>query len=154
VADPKRAPHRVSKARELRLLGKFPDREVAERLGTKLYVVACHRLKLRIPAWRRLPEFRPWTPPEEAILGTVPDREAARRLNRTLDAVVLHRRKLGRTAQTARNLWTPQKLSLLGTMPDESVAVRTGFSSDSVRRKRHALHIRLNGTVQNRINTL
>jgi hypothetical protein len=77
--------------RQLAMLGKMPDKEVARRTGRTVGAVRQMREELGIPN----PAGNRWRPEDIALLGTMPDREAARRLGRSLQSVTQKRIKLG-----------------------------------------------------------
>src|SRR5689334_17602917 len=70
-------------SRELRSLGKCPDRELAAQIGRSLQAIVTKRSQLRIPRFISKGEPRPWSRDEEALLGTEADNVIARRLKRT-----------------------------------------------------------------------
>ncbi len=76
---------------QLKLLGKFPDDEVARRTGRTVNAVRIERERQGIPN----PESRGWTAEEIAQLGTGTDAEVAARIGRTPSAVVQKRTALG-----------------------------------------------------------
>ena len=87
--------HFVGKAREWtlaeeRLLGKAPDRQLAQRLGRTMFSIQNKRLKLGIPAAPN-PKYRRWTEAEIQLEGRRPDAELARRLNRHYSTVLSKR---------------------------------------------------------------
>lgn len=75
-------------ATEDKLLGKFPDAELARRLGRSELSVTRRRLRMGIlfPVQVKL-----WTTEDDALVGAMPDRELALKLNRTLIAVKARR---------------------------------------------------------------
>jgi hypothetical protein len=77
--------------KELRLLGKMPDAEVAEQIGRTVNAVRIKREKHGIPN----PIGHGWTEEELAMLGTAPDEEVAARTGRTPGAVWQKRCLLG-----------------------------------------------------------
>src|SRR5262245_14740221 len=88
------APVRKWSAKELRLLRKRPDRELAKRFGRSLQAIATKRCLLGIPRVVGPGENRPWTGEEEAVLGSAPDNEIGQRLKRTAVSVTKRRQAL------------------------------------------------------------
>jgi hypothetical protein len=88
---------RAWKAKELRLLGKAPDAEVAARTGRSVEGVRQKREELGIPN----PASRKWTAEELAVLAAAGDAEVARRTGRTAWAVYLKRKALRVSARKA-----------------------------------------------------
>lgn len=72
---------------EVRLLGRRPDRKLAEQLGRSYGSVVVKRLSLGRPACPSGPRPTWWKPREVRLLGVVPDREVARRVGRSLASV-------------------------------------------------------------------
>lgn len=91
--NPKVTPERVWNAGEIKLLGRWKDSEVGRRIGCPDYLVQRKRVRLGIPAWRPMPEYKLWTPAEDKLVGTMPDEKLAAQLSRTENAVKLRRRK-------------------------------------------------------------
>jgi hypothetical protein len=133
--------------RLLRLLGKLPDREIAERAGVHPGTVANERRRRKIPAYS---PHRPveWTQERIALLGTASDRDVAAALGIGHRSVFHKRRVLGIPPfkepvreEMASFHWTPQALALLGKASDRAVARRLGISATTVFHKRLALGI-------------
>jgi hypothetical protein len=78
-------------AREIALLGRVPDCEVAR--STRRTVGAARQKRLEVGLSN--PTSNRWREDEVALLGTRPDREIARRLGRSLQSVTQKRIKLG-----------------------------------------------------------
>jgi hypothetical protein len=78
-------------AKELALVGKVPDDEVAERVGRTPDAVRSQRQLLGIPN----PESNRWSMEEDGLVRSLPAREAAARTGRSLGAVYGRRRELG-----------------------------------------------------------
>jgi hypothetical protein len=76
--------------RQLALLGKAPDEEVARRIGRTAEAVRQRRELLGIPN----PAGNRWRAEDIAQLGTMPDREVAHQLGRSLQSVTQKRIKL------------------------------------------------------------
>jgi hypothetical protein len=58
-------------AKELKLLGQRPDRELAQRFQRSLQAIVTKRSLLGIPRCLAQGEPRPWTAQEEALLEPV-----------------------------------------------------------------------------------
>ena len=124
--------------REVRLLGKHLDREVATLTGRTYATVQVTRCALGIASYRARKKFR-WTPARERLLGTQPDRVFAERLDCSCARVKLRRRELGIPAG-GRRRWTRAEERLVETaLPAREVARRIGRSLRAVRHRRHAL---------------
>jgi len=82
---------RAWKAREVRLLGRLPDAEVARRTGRDADAVRVKRQSLGIPN----PQSPAWTADEMAQLGTDRDSAVAAAIGRTVASVRWKRRSLG-----------------------------------------------------------
>jgi hypothetical protein len=130
------------------LLGKHPDRVVAERAGIAEATVAAERRRRGIEAFE--PKRGPfdWTAERIAALGTDTDVNVAARLEACVSTVVRKRLILGIPAFHPRqyhgpqgHLWSPQELALLGTMSDADVGKEVGLSSSAVNMKRLSLGI-------------
>jgi hypothetical protein len=79
--------------KELALIGKLPDIEVARRISRNYKAIAEKRKSLGIRY--RAKVIRYWTKAEERTLGTDVDSVVARKLNGTVHGVFMRRRKLG-----------------------------------------------------------
>src|SRR5207302_1297357 len=75
---------------ELRMLGKYPDRELARRLGRPRKQIHDERHRLNIPPWRTM-HFKYWTRSEIRLVGKLPDAEVATKTGHTEQAVKLRR---------------------------------------------------------------
>jgi hypothetical protein len=78
-------------AKDLALLGKLTDDEIARRTGRSWNAVRQKREELGLPN----PAAGRWAAEEVALLGTLADEEVARGLGRSLRSVIRMRRKLG-----------------------------------------------------------
>lgn len=78
------------------LVGKMPDKAVAEALGVKKASIAYIRSKLGVPAFdqERAHQGR-WTPENVALLGTMTDSELAAKLNCETHSVFKARKRRG-----------------------------------------------------------
>jgi hypothetical protein len=94
---------RAWQARELRLLGKLPDEEVARRTGRSAGAARRKREALGIVN----PASRTWTPEELALLAAAGDAEVARRKGRTPWAVNMKRKALRVAARKSAHRGTP-----------------------------------------------
>ena len=74
-------------ANEIKLLGKFSDKELTRRFGRTLGQVRSQRLAHNIPPLKPRPKFSYWKPEETRLLGTMPDAELAKKLKRSLGSV-------------------------------------------------------------------
>src|SRR5689334_22166191 len=83
----RRAKHLVEwwAKREIMLLGRLTDEDLARLLGRTVRSVRAKREKLRIPIFA--PAVRIWTSAELRLLGTRPDQQIAEELGRTRHAV-------------------------------------------------------------------
>lgn len=124
-------------ARERRLLGTRPDREVAAMTGRKCGTVQVIRNSLGIPSFRARNKFR-WTPAKDRLLGKFSDETLAGRFGIYRKEVERRRHALGIRSRVYR-LWTPDEEGLIGTMPDAEVACRIGRTRKSVWHRRLAL---------------
>jgi hypothetical protein len=73
--------------KELRLLGKRPNRELVPLFGRSLQAIVTKRSLLGIPRLIAKGEPRPWSKDEEALLGTAQDNIIAQ--NQTVAARAL-----------------------------------------------------------------
>src|SRR5206468_1647179 len=112
-------PPRRWTAREIRLLGRSFDAELARRLRRPVHDVRRQRVALGIPAFRSF-RFKKWTRAEEKLLGTNEDKVIAVRLGRTRAAVIKHRHLLGipPRPRVFLNAWTAKEDALFGKLPD------------------------------------
>jgi hypothetical protein len=125
------------------LLGKFLDREIAERFGVTTSCVNARRNKLGIPQAPKprkdastVPSLPNWVMEK---LGTLSDQELARDSGVDLHAVSTARKKLGKSPFP---LGIPDSAqALLGTMPDLKLAKIFALPGSRVRRIRIALGI-------------
>jgi len=79
--------------KELKLLGRMADEDLARQLGRGIRSVRARREKLHIPVFA--PAVRAWTRAELRLLGTRPDQQVADELGRTRHAVQGKRYSLG-----------------------------------------------------------
>jgi hypothetical protein len=73
--------------KEIRLVGKLTDAEVARRTGHPKLSVKGLRHRLGLPSANPMPPTRAWTRQEDALMARLSDKEVARRTGRTLGAV-------------------------------------------------------------------
>ena len=125
-------------AREIKLLGRYFDAELARRLRRNINDVRQQRLLLHIPSIRPA-KSRKWTPAQDKLLGTRPDREIAKRLNRKTWNVSWRRRLLDIPCFYERRPWTKLHLAMLGIKTDEDAARLTGHPLKAVCAKRWEL---------------
>lgn len=122
-------------------LGKVSDREIAEKLGVPLYVVANHRKFLGIAAIGKAFE---WSPDIDAFLGTNSDKVIGHQLGLSADAVCKRRNFLNIDPYVKRassRIWTPDQDVLLGTEPDNDLATKWGVPTSAVRKRRYQKNI-------------
>jgi hypothetical protein len=86
-------------AKDLALLRKLPDDEVAARVGRTTEAVRSQRQLLGIPN----PESNRWSPAEDGLVRALSAMEAAARTGRSLNAVYGRRRELGLSDGRAGN---------------------------------------------------
>ena len=134
-------PARRWTANETRLLGRFPDRELARRFRRPKNQVWTERRRLGIAPFRPW-KGRNWRHAEDKLLGTASDPEVARRLKRSLASVRARRRALRIAALPRYPEWTAAQNKLLGTACDSEVALRVNRSGPAVRKQRLKLGIR------------
>ncbi len=127
--------------RALGLLGKVPDRVVADLLGCTPATVLVKRRALGVPPARSAN----WTPERDARLGTATDQSLADEWGLTLAAVFHRRRALGIPASGPRGprptAFTPAMDALLGTVPDSDLAREWGLCASVVGNRRRALGV-------------
>jgi hypothetical protein len=101
---------------EIEVLGKFPDREAAQKTGRTLLAVSTKRVELKIPAIRT--RQLPWTSEQIALLGELPDDEVARRIGCTYGNVSRKRLELGiHYVAQKMNYWTVDEDRLWARCP-------------------------------------
>lgn len=126
-------------AKNLKLLGKLSDYEIARRLKVVPSTIRIKRKALGIPAQRTI---RRWTRAEEKLLGRWSDEEIARRLGRTAISVWHRRCRLNiRLVRRDPFYWRPEEVSLLGTMTDKQAAKILGRTFHGVTGKRRLSNI-------------
>jgi hypothetical protein len=77
--------------KEISLVGKITDAEIARRTGRAKFSVKSFRRKLGIPSVNPVPPTKAWTPKDDALMMRLSDKEVARRTGRTLSAVQYRR---------------------------------------------------------------
>jgi hypothetical protein len=112
------------------LLGRIPDREIADRLGTSLHLVVVERNRHGIRACRAAPPIA-WTPAMLDLLGNRPDKVLAQQWDVSTAAIYLKRMELGRPAYGRAALpsavtWTAEMVRDLGTLSSRAFAKRHG----------------------------
>ncbi|HWM94150.1 MAG TPA: hypothetical protein VN493_25560 [Thermoanaerobaculia bacterium] len=127
--------------RELALLGKRSDAEVAEKLGISKGTVAKKRTQLWIPA-SRLRRVYEWTEELLALLGKVSDRELARVSGFSVNSVRRKRSALGIRPGGRYGAVVPTP-ALVELLHEKSIDVkrRTGLSPTTIRLLRKKLGI-------------
>ncbi len=125
---------------ELRVLGKRPDRELAQQFGRSIQAIVTKRSQLGIPRFISIGECRRWSREEEAILGTDLDNEIARRLKRATVATT-KRRQFLKIPHFWDRPWTLEQDKLLGPIPDRQLAQQLGRTLFSIQNRRLKLGI-------------
>ena len=126
--------------KELRLLGKRPDRELSRQFGRSVQAICIKRNLLGIPRYISEGSPRPWTCKEDYLLGTKPDREIARFLKRTTISIAKRRRAL-KIRHFRDRPWTTREDRMLGTITDHQLSHEFGRSVRQVRERRRKLGI-------------
>lgn len=123
--------------RLIRLLGKVPDRVLAERAGLHFGTVQHERRRRGIPPYRPQRPDIEWTDEMVALLGTDTDPNVAAELGIPKSSVRYKRTKLGIPPYTepssnrtsdAEAFWTQRRRALLGTAHDGEIARRLGVT--------------------------
>lgn len=91
--------------RQVALLGKMTDAEVARRTGRTQHAVLTQRHKLGLPA--HIPHRRRWSRREIALLGKIADVQLAEHLSISRRCVLMERRRRGIAPAHPAN--TPKK---------------------------------------------
>lgn len=129
--------------REIRLLGRFNDLEVARRLARTKKEVWHQRQALKIPPLKPRPPFKAWTRPEERLLGKFPDDVLAKRLGRTPTAIRNRRAILGIPQLNPKyRVFIPAEDAILGTAPDKEIAARLSRDWTTIKSRRLRLGIK------------
>lgn len=131
-------PNRFRWPRRLaRLLGKMPDRELAELAGLHFGTVEHERHRRGILPYRRRSPDVEWTDEMIALLGTDSDPNVAAQFGISKHSVRYKRTKLGippftepirKGPSDGEIFWTRRRRALLGTAPDGEIARRLGVS--------------------------
>jgi hypothetical protein len=130
----------VLSRKELGLLGKVPDRELARQFGRTLQAIIGKRHILAIPRHIGADEDRPWTAAEDKLLGTKLDSVLAKELGRRV-VTVRKRRKRKEIPHFRYRPWTPAEEALLGQRKDNQLALEVGRALSAVKRRRQQLGI-------------
>jgi hypothetical protein len=130
------------------LLGKFTDREVAERLHRTLLAVRDRRHFLGKPAAGHAPQpFRMEREPHDHyshLFATKTNRELRAILGWSYERILKMRRQLaGGKARKKQPDWTLEEDRLLGTQPDNVLARKIGRPVSTVRHRRWKKRIRV-----------
>lgn len=138
--DPRQPPRRWLR-RDLRLLGKVPDQQIAQRLGCTGSTVAAKRQELGIPRYQ--PPHHGWDNRAISLLGTAPDARIAQILGKRLAAVTKERlrRKIPNWTPPVEAIDWSDKDAHLGTAPDRLLAAEWGVSTAAVNCRRNFLGI-------------
>lgn len=119
------------------LLGKLPDRLVAQKLKRSFKAVQSRRFGKGIGSAN---QPRVWTPREDALLGTMVDALIAKRLKRTAKAVQARRFSLGIASPTFRQRkWTAEEDKLFEKFSNREIARRLKRTVNSVEHRRSRL---------------
>lgn len=122
--------------REIDMLGKYPDPDVAKRLNRSVRSIQRIRRELGIARFSRLK----MTPTHQALLGTMKDEVLAKKLGLSVFTIKDWRRHLKIPPFAAKKRrWTERELTMLGKYDDSEVARRLNRDLETVRRKRIAL---------------
>jgi hypothetical protein len=125
--------------REISMLGKRRDIEVANRLRRSQRAISSKRRRLGIARRYLVPR---WTRSEIALLGKLPDHKVARRIGRSTDQVGRERRLRGIPNTAGIHLrWTADEDKLLGTAPDKIFARKLGRTLKATTARREILRI-------------
>lgn len=134
--------------RDLKLLGKIPDKRLSEIMGISRKSVMTKRKKLGIESYALGTQFwHQWTEDEIARLGKSTDKELAKQLGVEPMCVMTKRRQLGinsfsKTYGTKKtHIWTKREIAMLGKKTDTMVAHELGIGIGLVRKKRIELGI-------------
>ena len=125
--------------REISLLGKRPDSQIAALRGRNKMCVYLKRKFLGIPSYRSS-RMRQWTPAQDKLLGTDTDNALAKKFGCGYYLVKERRQALGIRPFSHRR-WTPAEEKLVGTLSAQEVARRTGRTLKSVWHRRRALNL-------------
>ncbi len=130
--------------KELSLLGKVSDAELARRIGVTTTTVRTKRCLRGIPPLRPRDPMK-WRAKDIALLGKYPDFEVARMLGVYRKAVINKRHELGipSYARTSEfwHTWTETEIAMLGKMTDRELAERIGIRPMCVTSKRRLLKV-------------
>jgi hypothetical protein len=128
-------------AQDLALLGKMPDKVVAEQLGIGVMAVARERRQLKIPPFRPKAPIVEWTPEMLELLGKVSDRKAAELLAISMGTVIRKRKRLGIRGLGDRGKVVPtsELTELLRDHDATEVRRRTGLAWQTIRALRAKL---------------
>jgi len=88
--------------KEIKLLGKHPDQELAKRMGRMINAVAGKRQSLNIPML--FSQRRVWTKKDSALLGKNSDVVVAKKIGRSVEAVRSQRFIRGTPVFSAKKL--------------------------------------------------
>src|SRR6266446_723777 len=130
------------------LLGKFTDREVAEKLNRTLYGVRDRRKFLGKPAVGHAPQpFRMEREPRDGyarLFATKSNQELRAILGWSYKRIHTRRRQLvGGEVRKQQPEWTLEEDRLLGTKPDAVLARKFGRPVSAVRHRRWKKRIRV-----------
>jgi hypothetical protein len=130
--------------KEIKLLGKLSDAELARRIGIRTAVVSKKRASMGIDP-SSLSKRLKWTPKNLALLGKRTDSEVARIMKGSSGRVAAKRLSLGiecyATSSNSWHTWTNKEIAMLGKYHDPEVGRKIGISIACVARKRRQLGI-------------
>lgn len=115
------------------LLGRVPDRDLAQRLGTSLHLVVVERNRHGIQASRPAAPVT-WTPEMLAAIGTAPDSVLAKQWGISGGIVRLKRLELGRPGGRITPVieWTPDMVRDLAALSLRAFARTYGVNPNQV----------------------
>ncbi len=129
--------------REIALLGKHTDREVAEALGINLAAVILKRQRLNIPPSKPPALKVRWTKRRIALLGRHPDPVVAAKLGISPSSVKRKRQQLGIAAtHEPRAVVRSARLKPLLRLPPSVARQQSGLKYDTLAKLRRELGVR------------
>ena len=136
-------------AKNLKLLGRIPDAELAGKLGVSLDAVQGERRRRGIEPFRPRRPAIEWTSKMIRLLGTDIDSHVAEKLGLPAYSVRQKRQRIGippygdlpEQRHARAFAWRKDKMALLGTDSDRKIAERLGTTTGVVARQRGRLGI-------------
>jgi len=130
--------------KQISMLGKISDAQLARQLDLTVGTVLKKRQKLGLPGTRPCRTIA-WTPSMIAMLGKFPDGHIAETFRINKLTVYNKRLSLGIKCYArgcrAWHRWTQKEIAVLGKMSDADAALKLGFNKASVAWKRSKLKI-------------